>query len=410
MERSVRRQLGLMMALVYGVQGAWYPLLSVHLGDLGYSGRARGLIFATLAIGSVAAPLAVGRLADRRFAIERLLSVFYVIGAMILAAIAASGRVRPAVLYALFQAYWLVIAPAISLSTTLALRNLARPADQFGGVRASGTVGWMVTGWIVALVMSLAGTTGKGGGVEEGFWLAAGLSLVLAAFAAVGLPHTPPLARAESDLSGRRRWADALEIVRTPGVAPYLVVAFGVAVTIPYMYQVIPNYLVARGLERRWIAPVMSLGQVLEVMGLAVLPWLLRRFGFGRTLGLGIFCWVARYAHLAGEPSLEGAVAGTLLHGLAVACFTIGGQMYFDRLSPPHRRAEAQGLHVVVSSGVGVLVGSLLAGEATAGDPADGGIFRLPLLIDVVCLSLWVPIAWRGRSRVVSLVEPATSA
>jgi hypothetical protein len=49
-----------MMALVYAVQGSFWPLLAVHLADLGIHGRERGRIFATLAIGSLAVPLGAG--------------------------------------------------------------------------------------------------------------------------------------------------------------------------------------------------------------------------------------------------------------------------------------------------------------------------------------------------------------
>jgi MFS family permease len=408
MDRGVWWRLAILLALVYAVQGAWYPLLSVHLDDLGFSGRARGLIFATMAVGSIAAPLGVGRLADRRYSIEQLLSVFYVIGAALLAAIALAGHTGPFLLFILFQAYWLVIAPSLSLSTALTLRNLPRPADQFGGVRSIGTAGWMVAGWIVSLIMTVGGTQWIGQGAATGFWFAVALSLILASLARFGLPHTPPLADAAEPAGLRARWHSSISLLKTPGIAPYLLTAFGVALTVPYMYQVIPNYLVAKGLQRQWIAPVMSLGQTLEVIGLACFPWLIRRFGFAVTLGLGILFWILRYGQLASDPPLWQAIAGTLLHGLAMACFNIAGQMYLDHCAPPHRRAETQALQTVVTSGAGLFVGSLLAGEAAAGDPADVTIFRLPLLIDVASLVLWILVA-RTPRKVARELEPDLS-
>jgi len=55
---------------VFGVQGSFWPLLAVHLADLGIAGRARGWIFATLALGSAVVPLGAGQLADRLMATE----------------------------------------------------------------------------------------------------------------------------------------------------------------------------------------------------------------------------------------------------------------------------------------------------------------------------------------------------
>jgi hypothetical protein len=53
-------RLSAMMALIYGVQGSFWPLLAIHLADLGIDRRDRGWIFATLAIASSAVPLGPG--------------------------------------------------------------------------------------------------------------------------------------------------------------------------------------------------------------------------------------------------------------------------------------------------------------------------------------------------------------
>ena len=58
-------RLSAMMALIYAVQGSFWPLLAIHLADLGIGGRDRGWIFATLAIASTAVPLGAGQLVDR---------------------------------------------------------------------------------------------------------------------------------------------------------------------------------------------------------------------------------------------------------------------------------------------------------------------------------------------------------
>jgi Na+/melibiose symporter-like transporter len=299
------------------------------------------------------------------------------------------------VLFGLFLAYWLVVAPAHGLSATMALRNLDRPAEEFGGVRGMGTIGWMVAGWLTSIVMLLTGTTDRGKGAEEGFWLAAGLSVVLAVVAATWLPHTPPVAQA----GGERRRADlseAIRVLRRPAVALYLLMAFAVTLTTPYVYQVLPNTLQAWGLPRRWLAPAMSLGQVPEILSLLILPKLLSRFGFVGTMAMGMGAYVIRYGSLVLEPPLWVAVAGIPLHGIGVACFTIAGQMYLDRQAPPDRRAEAQGLNMVVTTGAGALLGSLLAGELVGLLGNDrGAIYWAPFAINLGCLVLWLGMSMR---------------
>jgi MFS family permease len=140
----------------------------------------------------------------------------------------------------------------------------------------------------------------------------------------------------------------------------------------------------------------MTLGQVPEVAALWALPWMLRRLGDRGTLALGIAAWVVRYGSLAADPPLWLAVAGIPLHGIGIACFTIAGQMFLDSQAPAHRRAGAQGLHTVVTAGVGALVGNLLAGAVVgrAGDTAV--VFVVPFAVNAILLAAWIGLARRA--------------
>jgi MFS family permease len=386
MNAGVRWRLAVMMVLLYAVQGAWWPLLAVHLQDLGISGRYRGWIFATFALASFLTPLGAGRLADHRMAAQRLLALIYAIGTGILAVLALGVFTHAGPLLLVFLVYWLLTAPAPGLSSALAFRNLARPNEQFGGVRLWGTAGWMGVGWLVSLVMLSLGSTRIGQGAYEAFGVAAVLSAVMAVYC-LTLPHTPPLAGP----SKGSHPLEALALVREPSVAAYLFVAFGVSLTTPFVYQVIPSYLESRGLPRPWTATAMTLGQVPEVGFLALMPWLLRRFGYRGTLGLGIAAWVLRYGSLALDPPLWVSLAGIPLHGVGIACFAVGGQVFLDSQAPADRRASAQALNVVITSGIGCLLGSLLAGEVAAGAQGSAaGAFLVPCLINLGLLLYFV--------------------
>jgi MFS family permease len=371
-------RLAAMMALIYAVQGSFWPLLAIHLADLGIGGRDRGWIFATLAIASTAVPLGAGQLVDRVMATQRVLAMIYASGTALLV-ILASGWVGPSGgLFAVFLAYWVLTAPAYGLSTSLALRNLDEPGREFGWVRSWGTVGWMVAGWIVSLVMAASGSARAGHGAFEALWIAAAFSAIASLYC-LTLPHTPPLAvgpRAEGT------WSASVELVRRPGVAIVLMTSFGVYLTVPLIYQVIPGYLEASGLPRAWVTATMTLAQTTEIVLLAALPWLLRRFGIKVTLALGIAAWLARFLSLAMAPPLGLAVAGTLLQGAGIACFTIGAQVFLDGRAPGHLRASAQALLLVATSGLGSFLGNLLAGEAAARThPSDVLVFLFPCII-----------------------------
>ncbi len=132
-----------MMALIYAVQGSFWPLLAIHLADLGIGGRDRGWIFATLAIASMAVPLGAGRLVDRVMATQHVLALIYAMGTGLLVVMAAGWVGTAGGLFAIFLAYWGITAPAYGLANSLAMRNLDDPGREFGGVRSWGTIGWM---------------------------------------------------------------------------------------------------------------------------------------------------------------------------------------------------------------------------------------------------------------------------
>jgi MFS family permease len=374
----MRVRLSLMMALAYAVQGAFWPLLAVHLKDLGIAGRERGWIFATLAIGSFAMPLGAGQLVDRFVAGQRVVAVIFAVAAGFLVVLAAGLVSSPSTLLALFLVFWMITAPAYALVNAIALRHVPRPHEQFAGVRLWGTVGWMAIGWTVSLMMAWSGSAHEGRGAFEAFWVAAALAAVMAGYS-LTLPHTPPLAVSDDQKAGGL--GEALTLTRRPGMPVFLITAFGVSLTTPFVYQIIPTYLEASGMSRAWISSAMTLGQWPEIAMLAALPWLFRRLGAKGTLAIGIAAWAVRYGSLALSPPLWVAVAGIPLHGVGIACFTVAGQVYTDSQAPREGRASAQALYMVVTSGVGSFLGCLLAGEVMG---RFGGDYRLVFLVPCV--------------------------
>jgi MFS family permease len=371
-------RLSAMMALIYAVQGSFWPLLAIHLADLGIGGRDRGWIFATLAIAASAVPLGVGQLVDRAMATERVLSVIYALGTGLLVLL-ASGRVGSAGgLFAVFLVYWMLTAPAYSLSNSLAMRHLDDPGRDFGRVRSWGTAGWMASGWVVSLVMAASGSVRSGQGAFEALWVAAAFSAAASLYC-LTLPHTPPLSVGPR----KQRVLEAgAQILNRPGVAIVLMTSFGVYLTVPLIYQVVPGHLEASGLPRAWVTSAMTLGQTTEIALLVALPWVVRRFGIRTTLALGIAAWMARFVGLALGLPLPAAVAGTLLHGAGIACFTVGAQVFLDGQAPGHLRASAQALMLVATSGLGSFLGNLFAGELVAWThPRDVLVFLFPCII-----------------------------
>jgi MFS family permease len=393
-----------MMALIYAVQGAFWPLLGIHLHDLGIEGRLRGWIYATYAIGSFAVPLGAGQLVDRWLPTQHALAIGYAIGACLLLVVASGVVSGGSGLFLIFLAFFALIGPMYALSNSLTMRHLDDPKRDFGRIRLWGTIGWMAVGWLVSTCMLGTGSTHPGQGTDEAFWIAAGCAIVLSAWCFT-LPHTPPLA-VERD---RRGFADGLELIRKPDVSVFLITAFGFSLTTPVIFQIMPAYLESRGLPRAWVASAMTLGQWLELVGLAILPRLFNRIGYKGTLLVGIGALFLRFLTLSLHPPLWLAVAGTLLHGLSTACFVIGGQVYIDSQAPAHRRAGAQALLAVLTTGLGSLIGAVMAGElATFSRKGVEMVFLVPCVIDGA-LIIYLLMFFRTQRSTMAANGSATS-
>ena len=324
---------------MYAVQGSFWPLLAVHLADLGIGGRGRGWIFATLAIGSLAVPLGAASLSIVHG--DAMVPGTDVRGRDgLLVALASALRDAAGGMFVVFLAFWLVVGPSFSLSNSLAMRNLDDPPGEFGWVRLWGTAGWMIAGWVVSLVMAVSGSMHDRAGCIRGDLgggraVAGGPSIYC-----LTLPDTPPLA---VGAAGEHALTESLALVRQPDIAVLLVTSFGVYLTAPMVYQVMPGYLEWRGLPRAWISTTMTLGQVTEIAMLAILPWLLRRFGAKATLMLGISAWFDPISQ-PGAPSA--AVVGRRRHrsctGSGSPVSRWGAQLYIDSRCGEHLRASAR--------------------------------------------------------------------
>src|SRR5262245_5391127 len=88
MNQGLRWRLSVMMFLQYTIWGAWSPVFSDYLKQLGFSGTETGFIYSLLPVACMLAPFTAGQLADRYFSTEKLLAALHLLGgiAMLFAA------------------------------------------------------------------------------------------------------------------------------------------------------------------------------------------------------------------------------------------------------------------------------------------------------------------------------------
>jgi len=108
----------------------------------------------------------------------------------------------------------------------------------------------------------------------------------------------------------------------------------------------------------------MTFGNMSEVLLLLALPWFFKRLGIRNVLLIGFSAWALRFIMFAlGAPDsvFWMIMIGVILHGACYDFVYIAGQIYLDKLANPSIRAQAQGIFVLTTYGLGQGVGTLIS-------------------------------------------------
>lgn len=355
MPLSIRLRLSFMMFLNYVIWGAWYVTIGTYLtATLKFSGAETGAVFGTTALACMISPFFVGLFADRFFASERVLAVLHLVGAALLYLVTHATSFSA--VYGIMLAYCLCYFPTISLTNSLALRQITDPGRDFPLIRVFATLGWIAIGVVIGHL-----------GVEAAktpFLIAAGSSLLMSLFC-LTLPHTPPPNCGQQITVRRILGLDALVMLKEPTFLIFVIASILACIPLTFYFSFTNAYLNEMHVTNS--AGKMALGQVSEVGMMLLMPLIFRRVSVKTILLGGLVAWTVRYALLAfGNPgsSMWMFYVAILLHGVCYDFFFVTGQLYTDMEAPPNLRGAAQGLIIFLTLGVGMFIGSLLSGGA----------------------------------------------
>jgi len=369
MQTALKVKLSVFMFLQYFIWGCWYVSMGTYLANtLRFEGGQIGLAYGAFAIGAMISPFLVGLIADRFFASEKLLAVLGIAGGAVLFALAQGKSF--ATFYPMLIAYCALYVPTLALGNSLSLTHLANAKVDFPRVKMLSAVGWI--GGLVAVNF----VDGAASSIQ--FYLAGGVSILFGLFS-LTLPHTPPTKTGADVSLGEVLGLDALKLLRKPSFAIFILCMFLICIPLYFYFVNLGQYLTELKWENMLVKT--SFAQISDVIFFLLLPVFLKRFGYKKTIFLGIACWEARYFALsgsvgAGEWTTALIFTAILLHGACYDFLFIAGQLYVDDEAGERTRGAAQGFIAFILWGVGNFVGSLLAGRVqehyTLKIPADG--------------------------------------
>ena len=354
----------------FAVWGAYLTSMGTYLARVGMAGQI-GWFYSVQGFVSLFMPALMGIVADRWMEAQRLLSLSHLLaGIFMLAASVYGYQAGDAVQFApLFTLYTLSVAffmPTIALSNSVAYSALDQAGldtvKAFPPIRVFGTVGFIISMWIVDL-----------GGMQSTplqFGWSGLLSIVMAAYA-ITMPHCPVSTGSRKSLSDAlglkafalfRNYRMALFFIFSMFLGVCLQITNGFANPFITSFQNIDVFKDTFGVQHANI--LISLSQMSETLCILLIPFFLKRFGIKRVMLLAMLAWVLRYLFFAvGDPGsgVVWFVLSMIVYGVAFDFFNISGSLFVDKETSLDIRNSAQGLFMMMTNGLGASIGTLSA-------------------------------------------------
>ena len=367
---NIKLRLIVMNFLIFAVWGAYLCSLGVYLKNINMLAYI-GYFFAVQGIVSLFMPALMGIIADKWIPAQKLLGICHILCALFIAAAGYMGMQNPEPSFN--QIFWLYAAsvaffmPTIALGNSVSYNALTRAGldtvKAFPPIRVFGTVGFIISMWIVDLT-----------GFKENYmqlYVSAAWGLILGIYSFT-LPDCP-VDRTKSttsfvDALGLRAFA----LFKQKKMAIFFIFSFllgmclqvtnGFAGTFLGDFGSISEYADSFAVQHNIM--LSSLSQISETLCILLIPFFLKRFGIKIVMLIAMIAWVLRFGFFGiGDPG-QGVwlfILSMIVYGVAFDFFNISGSLFVDKETDEGIRSSAQGVFMMMTNGLGATVGSLVA-------------------------------------------------
>ncbi len=368
---NLKVRLALMNFLQFAVWGAYLTSMGRYLGNLGISSEI-GWFYSMQGIVSIFMPALMGIVADRWVPAQRLLGLCHLMAGLFMFATAWYGFLEGSntqfayifTLYSLSVAFYM---PTLALANSVAYFALNQAGmdtvKDFPPIRVFGTVGFILTMWLVDLM---------GFQANQNQFVTSGAVSILLFLYTFTLPKCPT-----SETAERKSFVDAFglkafTLFKDSRMAIFFIFSMllGVSLQItnsfanPFIFSfgANPEYASTFGVQHANI--LISLSQISETCCILLIPFFMKRYGIKNVMLIAMFAWVLRFGLFGlGNPG-QGVwlfVLSMLVYGVAFDFFNISGSLFVDQNTHPEVRSSAQGLFMLMTNGIGATIGTLAA-------------------------------------------------
>ena len=353
---SIKLRLIILSFLQFAVWGAYLTSMGGYLAGVGI-GNNIGWFYSVQGFVSIFMPGLIGIVADRWIQGQRLLGFCHFIAAAGMLMVAQTGMSMGAEVTfgQIFPWYVLSVAfymPTLALSNAVSYNAIERegldPIKAFPPIRIFGTIGFIVSMWIVDLC-----------GFQHSyvqFFVSALWSIVLGCKGIV-----EALGLDAFKLFKQRKMALFFFFSMFLGVS--LQITNGYANPFISSFAAMPEYQDVYFVDHANL--LISLSQISETLCILLIPFFLKRYGIKRVMLIAMVAWAFRFGFFAiGNPSFPAVtwfILSMIVYGVAFDFFNISGSLFVNNETDSSIRSSAQGLFMIMTNGIGASIGMLIA-------------------------------------------------
>ncbi|QAR31039.1 MFS transporter [Ornithobacterium rhinotracheale] len=366
---GTKTKLILISFLQFFVWGAWLiTMANFWFGTKHWNAAEFGAVFSTMGIASLFMPTLMGIVADRWINAEKLYGALHILYAGTLFLLPS--MVSPTAFFWLMLLAMIFYMPTIAFSNSIAYSLLKRDdydvVKEFPSIRVFGTIGFIAAMWLTNLTGNKAS--------ENQFYIAGAVALVLGLYSFT-LPKCPPQNLIPKNASWSEKLGlNAFRLFKNYKMALFFVFSMllGAALQLTNAYGDIflsdfgnnPEYV--NSAVVRFSTVIMSISQISEVFFILAIPFFLKKFGIKKVMLISMIAWVLRFGFFAyGEPAGFGFVLillSNIVYGMAFDFFNISGSLFVENTTSEKIRSSAQGLFMMMTNGIGAILGSTISG------------------------------------------------
>jgi len=401
---NVKQKLTILSFLQFFIWGSWLISTGGYLFSLGFKGIEIGSVYSTLGIASLIMPALLGIVADRWMNAEKVLGICHLAGAVAL--LFAAFVKDPAIMFWVMLFNSMAYMPTISLNNTVSYKILGQSGFDivtvFPPIRIWGTIGFICAMWFVDL-------TGFSNSNIQ-FFVAAAAAIAMGSYSFT-LPACPPLNTNKKDTLISSLGLDAFVLFKRQkmvvfftfsmllGAALQITNTFGGSFLSDFKLEYEDSFMVKHPLM------VLSLSQISETIFILTIPFFLKRFGIKIVMLFSMLAWVLRFGFFAiGDPGSNSIflILSMIVYGMAFDFFNISGSLFLEKETPSVIRASAQGLFMMVTNGLGAILGGIGSGYVVDYFTNQEGIKNWPFIWFVfagyaLVLAIFFPLIFKYR-------------